>query len=248
MVKVAPPNIDCRFSLLDRAVSVLRNPEDRHLEPLDRAKRIDNQYLVALLLPFVSAVTRLLRYVCEELYPELLDRSMGDDPTAAARGLVVAVAKRTGALAADWEALGLVHGVLNTDNIAVSGETIDLGGSFGFAERFSRNDFTPNAADTEGRYTQGIHGILGLNTNEPPGGRRYSQRRQPAAALEACLKLAEVFMGEGAWGDGSGDGGTGGKSTLANNASTAEEGRESILQLTRRVYWCALGLGSPLNK
>ena len=66
-----------------------------------------------------SAVTRLLRYVCEELYPELLDQSMGDDPTAAARGLVVAVAKRTGALAADWEVRidHLKNGVLNTDSV-----------------------------------------------------------------------------------------------------------------------------------
>eukprot|EP00959_Pyramimonas_sp_CCMP1952_P377558 7908197-Pyramimonas_sp.AAC.2 len=40
MGKVSPLNSEQRLSLLDRAVSVLRNSEDRHLEPLDRAKRI----------------------------------------------------------------------------------------------------------------------------------------------------------------------------------------------------------------
>eukprot|EP00959_Pyramimonas_sp_CCMP1952_P213880 4475244-Pyramimonas_sp.AAC.1 len=39
--RVAPPNIDDQFSFLDQAVLVLRNLEDRHLEPLDRAKMID---------------------------------------------------------------------------------------------------------------------------------------------------------------------------------------------------------------
>eukprot|EP00959_Pyramimonas_sp_CCMP1952_P324246 6786280-Pyramimonas_sp.AAC.1 len=38
--KVASPNIKQRLSLLDRAVAVLRNPEDRNPEPLDRATKI----------------------------------------------------------------------------------------------------------------------------------------------------------------------------------------------------------------
>eukprot|EP00976_Prorocentrum_cordatum_P061447 1176308-Prorocentrum_minimum.AAC.4 len=52
--KEAPPNIDDRLSFLNRAVSVLCNPEDRHITALDGAKIIANRYLVALLFPTVS--------------------------------------------------------------------------------------------------------------------------------------------------------------------------------------------------
>ena len=38
-----------------------------------------------------------------------------------------AVCDRQAALVARWQAVGFVHGVLNTDNVAVSGETIDYG-------------------------------------------------------------------------------------------------------------------------
>ena len=38
-----------------------------------------------------------------------------------------AVADRQAALVAKWQLVGFVHGVMNTDNVAVSGETIDYG-------------------------------------------------------------------------------------------------------------------------
>ena len=41
------------------------------------------------------------------------------------------VSQRTGKLFAQWQAFGFVHGVLNTDNMSIVGETIDYGyGSF----------------------------------------------------------------------------------------------------------------------
>eukprot|EP00959_Pyramimonas_sp_CCMP1952_P125381 2621335-Pyramimonas_sp.AAC.3 len=47
--------INYRIAIMyDRAVSILRNPEDKDLEPLDRAKMIAIRYLVSS-LPFVSA-------------------------------------------------------------------------------------------------------------------------------------------------------------------------------------------------
>jgi uncharacterized protein YdiU (UPF0061 family) len=42
-------------------------------------------------------------------------------------GLLAAVAARQADLVARWMALGFIHGVMNTDNCAVSGETIDYG-------------------------------------------------------------------------------------------------------------------------
>jgi uncharacterized protein YdiU (UPF0061 family) len=44
-----------------------------------------------------------------------------------ALGLLEAVAERQAALVAAWLHVGFVHGVMNTDNMAISGETIDYG-------------------------------------------------------------------------------------------------------------------------
>lgn len=59
------------------------------------------------------------------------------------------VISRTSKLAAKWQAVGFVHGVLNTDNMSILGDTIDYG-PFGFLERFDPN-FTPNVTDFSGR-------------------------------------------------------------------------------------------------
>ena len=50
-----------------------------------------------------------------------------------------------------WQAVGFVHGVLNTDNMSIMGLTIDYG-PFAFEEHFDP-DFTPNGSDGGGRYT-----------------------------------------------------------------------------------------------
>ena len=55
--------------------------------------------------------------------PELADLSPGERPTA----LLEAVIERQAALVARWMLVGFVHGVMNTDNMAISGETIDYG-------------------------------------------------------------------------------------------------------------------------
>jgi uncharacterized protein YdiU (UPF0061 family) len=54
------------------------------------------------------------------------------DPTLAGRpepylGLLQAVARRQAALIARWMNVGFIHGVMNTDNMTISGETIDYG-------------------------------------------------------------------------------------------------------------------------
>jgi uncharacterized protein YdiU (UPF0061 family) len=55
--------------------------------------------------------------------PELADLDAGDRPAA----FLEAVVERQAALVARWMLVGFVHGVMNTDNMAVSGETIDYG-------------------------------------------------------------------------------------------------------------------------
>lgn len=93
-----------------------------------------------------SAVKTLFDFVVDQLFPELLNE------TAASRPLLFleTVIKRTAKLIALWQSAGFTHGVMNTDNMTLSGETLDLG-PCGFMEVFDPG-FTLNSADDQGRY------------------------------------------------------------------------------------------------
>ena len=67
-------------------------------------------------------VRTLLDYCIERHDPQL--RDAGD---AQPLEFLRAVAARQASLIADWTAVGFIHGVMNTDNMAISGETIDYG-------------------------------------------------------------------------------------------------------------------------
>lgn len=57
-------------------------------------------------------------------------------------------------MAACWQSVGFVHGVLNTDNTSLEGITLDYG-PFGFMEKFDLN-YTANwIGDSEKRYSYG---------------------------------------------------------------------------------------------
>ncbi|CAN8256504.1 unnamed protein product [Cochlearia groenlandica] len=62
---------------------------------------------------------------------------------------IVEVAERTASLVARWQGVGFTHGVLNTDNMSILGQTIDYG-PFGFLDAFDPS-FTPNTTDLPGR-------------------------------------------------------------------------------------------------
>ncbi len=68
-------------------------------------------------------IEALLRYCADHLGPVLV-RGDGDDLAAA---FVREVGRRTAEAAADVMVAGFVHGVLNTDNMNVTGETFDYG-------------------------------------------------------------------------------------------------------------------------
>jgi len=68
-----------------------------------------------------EAVRRLADYVIDRHYPEL---KSADRPYVE---LLAAVTRRQAALIAGWMHVGFIHGVMNTDNTAISGETIDFG-------------------------------------------------------------------------------------------------------------------------
>ena len=67
--------------------------------------------------------------------------------------LLKAVAERQAALLAQWMQVGFIHGVMNTDNMAVSGETIDYG-PCAFMESCSPHAVF-SSIDTGGRYAYG---------------------------------------------------------------------------------------------
>ncbi|MEX2577394.1 MAG: protein adenylyltransferase SelO family protein, partial [Halofilum sp. (in: g-proteobacteria)] len=66
------------------------------------------------------------------------------------QALLEAIATRTADLIADWMLVGFIHGVMNTDNIAVSGETIDYG-PCAFMDRYHPATVY-SSIDQRGRY------------------------------------------------------------------------------------------------
>ena len=69
----------------------------------------------------VEALRLLADYVITRHYPEL----EGADERYLA--LLRAVIDRQASLVADWQLVGFIHGVMNTDNMSIAGETIDYG-------------------------------------------------------------------------------------------------------------------------
>ena len=68
-----------------------------------------------------ASVEQLARHVIERHYPECQD---AERPFQA---LLEAVVDRQASLVARWMQVGFIHGVMNTDNMSISGETIDYG-------------------------------------------------------------------------------------------------------------------------
>ena len=89
----------------------------------------------------------LLHYTIRRHYPHLLD---AHHPALA---LLEAVALRQAQLVAQWMSVGFVHGVLNTDNVALSGETIDYG-PCAFIDRYHPTAVY-SSIDRRGRYAYG---------------------------------------------------------------------------------------------
>ena len=61
------------------------------------------------------------------------------------------VGRRTGELIAHWQAVGFMHGVMNTDNMSILGLTLDYG-PFGFMDAFDAGHIC-NHSDERGRYS-----------------------------------------------------------------------------------------------
>ena len=97
------------------------------LEPGAVLARVASSHIRVGTFEFFSArgetdkVRRLADYSIRRHFPDLTDSS---DPYLE---LFREVRDRQASLVAQWMAVGFVHGVMNTDNVALSGETIDYG-------------------------------------------------------------------------------------------------------------------------
>ncbi len=94
-----------------------------------------------------DTLERLLYYVIRRHDPELAEA----DPPALA--LLRAVMDRQASLVARWMGVGFIHGVMNTDNMTLSGETIDYG-PCAFMEAHDP-DTVFSSIDHQGRYAYG---------------------------------------------------------------------------------------------
>jgi uncharacterized protein YdiU (UPF0061 family) len=94
--------------------------------------------------PATSGVKALADFIIAKHFPEL------EQSTSKYLDLLSAVGKRQAELIAEWMLVGFIHGVMNTDNVSIVGETIDFG-PCAFMDEFNpRKVFS--SIDTQGRY------------------------------------------------------------------------------------------------
>jgi len=91
-----------------------------------------------------EGVRALADYVIDRHYPELRE---AENKYLA---LFETIAMRQAALIAQWMGVGFIHGVMNTDNMQVAGETIDFG-PCAFMDRFHPGKVF-SSIDANGRY------------------------------------------------------------------------------------------------
>jgi len=95
----------------------------------------------------VDALRVLADHVIARHYPEV---SQDDNPTL---GMLTAVIDRQAELIASWQLIGFIHGVMNTDNTSIAGETIDYG-PCAFMDHY-HPDTVFSSIDHGGRYAYG---------------------------------------------------------------------------------------------
>lgn len=100
----------------------------------------------------IEALKLLADHVIARHYPEL---KLEENPYLALLGTVMAKQSR---LVAGWMHVGFIHGVMNTDNMSVSGETIDYG-PCAFMDRYDP-DTVFSSIDRVGRYAYGNQGRI----------------------------------------------------------------------------------------
>lgn len=136
-----------------RALAIAASDEPVHRERIERAAgmlRVARSHVRFGTFEYFyyrgeeDALRRLADYVIARHYPELAGTA---EPWLE---MFAAIVARSADLAARWTAAGFAHGVLNTDNMSVTGETLDYG-PFGFLDAYQPG-FVPNHSDHAARY------------------------------------------------------------------------------------------------
>ncbi|MGI9292647.1 MAG: protein adenylyltransferase SelO [Pseudomonadales bacterium] len=112
-----------------------------------------------------EALRCLADHVIERHYP---GAQQADDPYRAMLDLVVGT---QASLVASWQSVGFIHGVMNTDNMLLSGETIDYG-PCAFMDAF---------------HPETVYSSIDV-------GGRYAYRNQPAIAHWNLVQLAQALI------------------------------------------------------
>ncbi|MFV1974035.1 MAG: YdiU family protein [Thiohalobacterales bacterium] len=113
----------------------------------------------------VEAIRKLADYVIERSYPRTRE---AENPYIA---LLEAIVDSQAALIARWMQLGFIHGVMNTDNMSIAGETIDYG-PCAFMDAYAHDRV----------YSSIDHG------------KRYAYDNQPSIGLWNITRLAETLV------------------------------------------------------
>lgn len=101
-------------------------------------------------------IKKLLKYCLRHFYPEILNQTEADQAPAFFR----AVCDRSAQLAAQWMMSGFVHGVMNTDNMNITGESFDYG-PYRFLPTYDPH-FTAAYFDHQGLYSYGRQPVMML--------------------------------------------------------------------------------------
>jgi serine/tyrosine/threonine adenylyltransferase len=136
----------------------------------------------------------LADHVIGRHYPELTDS------THRYRDLLEVVVKRQAALIAHWMSLGFIHGVMNTDNMLVSGDTIDYG-PCAFLDAY-HPETVFSSIDSGGRYAYRMQPAIGQWNMA-----RFAETLLPllgdneAESLEQATGIIRAFVGyyDSAW-------------------------------------------------
>jgi uncharacterized protein YdiU (UPF0061 family) len=92
----------------------------------------------------IEVVKELADYTINRHYKELVDTNNKYQE------FLHQVIKRQASLIAKWQSVGFIHGVMNTDNMLISGETIDYG-PCAFMDTYDQKTVF-SSIDTQGRY------------------------------------------------------------------------------------------------
>jgi len=101
----------------------------------------------------LPAIKQLADYEIERHYPDV---KLAENPYAA---FLAAVVDRQAKLIAQWMSFGFIHGVMNTDNMSIAGETIDYG-PCAFMDEFSHNRVY-SSIDRNARYAYNNQAKIG---------------------------------------------------------------------------------------